>query len=139
MQTVIEMRLEDIMKKFGLVVVLLALVLATTAYAQQQGKRRGPPQEAIDACSNLTKGDTCSFSHQRRGDVDGVCIEKRQGTGLICRPNPPKEAIDACDGKAENDTCSFSGKRGTVSGTCFSPPERDALACKPDRGGKGKR
>ena len=54
---------------------------------------------------------------------------------------PPREAMDACNGKAEGATCSFSGRQGeALSGTCFVPPGGNMpLACRPERGGAGKR
>jgi hypothetical protein len=49
---------------------------------------------------------------------------------------PPPEAFEACSSKSENDACSFSGPRGSVEGTCMSPPrgEDGALACAPEGG-----
>lgn len=47
---------------------------------------------------------------------------------------PPPEAIEACSGKSENDSCSFSGHRGTVEGTCITPPQEESLACAPEGG-----
>ncbi len=51
---------------------------------------------------------------------------------------PPQEAFDACASAKAGDACSFSlpprdgnGSAHTVSGTCDTPPEQTALACKP--------
>lgn len=43
---------------------------------------------------------------------------------------PPQAAIDACVGKTTNSACSFSTQKGTVSGTCKTPPG-SSLACVP--------
>ena len=49
-------------------------------------KRRGPPQEALDACANLSEGDTCSFESQR-GTMNGECRLSPQGQPpLACAP-----------------------------------------------------
>ena len=45
------------------------------------------------------------------------------------RRGPPPEALDACKALKAGDPCSFTGKRGAVSGTCMSPPDRP-LACR---------
>jgi hypothetical protein len=44
---------------------------------------------------------------------------------------PPPEALAACNSLASDAACSFSGRRGTVSGTCFAPQQGMALACRP--------
>jgi hypothetical protein len=44
---------------------------------------------------------------------------------------PPPEALAACKSLASGAACSFSGPRGTVAGTCFAPPQGQALACRP--------
>ena len=57
---------------------------------------------------------------------------------------PPPEAIDACASQSEGDSCSFAGRDDQqLSGVCFTPPDRDTLACKPEghddrgKGGQG--
>ena len=45
------------------------------------------------------------------------------------RRGPPPEALHACKSLNAGDPCSFTGKRGAVSGTCMSPPDRP-LACR---------
>lgn len=63
---------------------------------QRSGKRRGPPQEAFEVCSDQTDGAACSFSG-RRGDVAGSCIVPPQSQGeLVCVPEGgPPEHHDA--------------------------------------------
>lgn len=52
------------------------------------------------------------------------------GQGL--RQGPPQEALDACASLTEGATCSFTQANGnTINGTCFTPPNLDALACAP--------
>jgi 4-amino-4-deoxy-L-arabinose transferase-like glycosyltransferase len=44
----------------------------------------------------------------------------------------PQEALDACASLTQGESCSFTGKNGnTVSGSCITPPNLDALACAP--------
>jgi hypothetical protein len=52
---------------------------------------------------------------------------------------PPQAAFDACANAKSGDACSFSmpardgsGAAHTITGTCDTPPEETALACKPD-------
>lgn len=44
---------------------------------------------------------------------------------------PPQEAIDACSGKSESAGCSMNTPRGTLTGTCRTPPGQSQLACIP--------
>ena len=60
---------------------------------------------------------------------------------------PPPEARQACKGKEQGLSCSFKTPRGTLNGTCGTPPnQRNMLVCMPqgglgnqDFGGGGKR
>lgn len=45
---------------------------------------------------------------------------------------PPKEAVDACTSKAKGDACAFKMHDHDITGTCFAPPDKTVLACKPD-------
>lgn len=52
---------------------------------QQQGEqRRGPPQEALDACRGAGAGDACSFN-ARQGTVESQCMETPTGN-MACVP-----------------------------------------------------
>src|SRR4030067_667689 len=48
------------------------------------GKPKGPPQEAIDACADMSEGDTVQFATPRGDTVSGICLEIRGG--LIAVP-----------------------------------------------------
>jgi hypothetical protein len=51
---------------------------------------------------------------------------------------PPTQAIAACKDRSSGASCSFVGRENqTLSGTCFSPGENHALACRPDRAAQG--
>ena len=71
----------------------LGLLLATSmvgglvpANAQQDGKRRAPPPEAMQACTNQSEGAVCTFSG-RRGEVTGACIVVPEiDSQLACAP-----------------------------------------------------
>jgi hypothetical protein len=79
-----------------------ALFLLATAVAAFQpgpgdggedGKRRGPPPQALEVCATLEVGDTCSFEGPR-GTAEGTCEAPPHGEGeLACRPSdaPPPE------------------------------------------------
>lgn len=76
----------------------LFFVLMTSApwsYAEpgNRGRPQGPPPEAVEACTNLSEGDACSFSG-RHGEVEGTCIvPRRDEESLACAPEggPPHE------------------------------------------------
>lgn len=45
----------------------------------------------------------------------------------------PPQAIEACGNLAVGDACEFEGRRGNISGVCFTPPsQEEVLACKPE-------
>ena len=46
------------------------------------------------------------------------------------RGGPPAEALAACQASSAGDQCSFSGRRGSVSGSCWAPANKP-LACRP--------
>ncbi|MEW6433945.1 MAG: hypothetical protein AB1730_20790 [Myxococcota bacterium] len=102
---------------------------------------KGPPPEAKQACANLSASAACSFTIDGRS-IAGTCLNRPMGGELVCHPNdvpmgitrhgPPQESIDACQGKAANAACSFVAPHGgTMTGTCFAPPNGKGLACRP--------
>lgn len=100
---------------------------------QNERPRRGPPPEAISACSAKVEGDTCNFTGRFNETVVGTCRKGPQGMGeLACRPKPPTEAFNACSGKNEGEACSFTGRRNnTVHGSCHKGPEGAEMVCIP--------
>ena len=63
----------------------LSVPLANAEPGDRDG-RRGPPQEAFDACVGLVESDACSFSGDR-GDAEGTCIVPPRGEEtLVCAP-----------------------------------------------------
>ena len=72
----------------------LALGLSTSsAFAQPPGGRGGPPPEAIDACTDLSEGDACTFEGRRGDSLTGVCFAPPGEEKLACKPEggPPEE------------------------------------------------
>lgn len=47
------------------------------------------------------------------------------------RRGPPKAALSACVDKQAEEACSFTGRRGDLSGICYTPSDEKPLACKP--------
>lgn len=83
-------------------------------------RRRGPPEEAFEACNGKSEGDACAFS-DRRENVEGVCeIPRRGEDGLICSPDRRNDDSDdtsdpedsaqtpETEGDAENNTANDS-------------------------------
>lgn len=125
------------------------------------GPRRGPPQEAIAACASLTADAACSFTIDGQA-MTGTCGERRNGSGLVCRPagmgpgsgqcmgggncgggkgmgmgmgrhGPPAEALAACKNLSASTACSFQGRNGqTIQGTCLNRPMGGEMVCHPN-------
>ena len=70
----------------SLMLVATIAIPAAQAQSGERGGRRGPPPEALEACTDKVEGDACSFSGPR-GDVEGSCIVPPRGEeSLICGP-----------------------------------------------------
>jgi hypothetical protein len=97
------------------------------------GRPPRPPQEAIDACENLSEGASCSFTghgHTMTGTCHGP-----EGLPSACMPNggpppPPQEAIDACQSSTSGASCSFTLDGQSMTGACRAPQGKP-LACVP--------
>lgn len=55
----------------------------------QQGKRRGPPPEALAACKGKSSGAECSFQSPRGDNVSGTCFAPKSDLPLGCKPSHP--------------------------------------------------
>jgi len=42
---------------------------------------------AMEACSSLSSGDSCSFDSKKKGTVTGTCMTKGSSEVLKCKPN----------------------------------------------------
>ena len=77
-------------KSIACALALLTFITVDTANAQpggEDGKRRGPPPEAIEACADKSEGDSCGFSGRRGEDLDGICFVPPDDQGeLACKP-----------------------------------------------------
>jgi len=85
---------KQVQKYYTSTLLALALgVLTSSAFAQPPGGRGGPPPEAIEACSNLSEGDTCTFEGRRGDSLTGVCFAPPREEELACKPEggPPDE------------------------------------------------
>jgi hypothetical protein len=91
-----------------------------------------PPQEAVDACANLSDGATCTLSFHGQ-TIEGNCHQGPTGQDpLACVPPPPPEAIEACASLKEGATCTVTHHGHTMPGTCRNPPSGETgLACAP--------
>ncbi len=76
---------------------------------QNQSPQAGrPPQEALDACANLTQGANCSFS-ALFGAVNGVCVTPPGLNQLACAP---QGAIQATGTPRNGGQTPFSAETG---------------------------
>ena len=94
-----------------------------------------PPQEAIDACANSKRGDSCTVTlHDHT--MTGVCDAPPDiaNAPLACRPDgPPPEAVEACASSKEGDACTVTLGEHSISGVCAKGPDASKpLACRPD-------
>jgi hypothetical protein len=122
-------------KQYRLLICLL-LGLVTEAQAQPR-ERRGPPLEALQACSGLQEGATCSFT---LGDkqISGTCRTGPTGEAAACLPSghprghfgPPPEAVQACSNLENGAGCSFTLHGHEISGACQQNPEGTRV-CRP--------
>lgn len=67
-------------------VVVLSGLTGGTALACEdgdgQGRRQGPPPEAVSACEGAAENDVCEFNG-RRGTVSGTCREVPDGFACV--------------------------------------------------------
>ncbi len=77
---------EKVRKTFLILSVMVIIPVAGHAFGPYggAGKTMGPPQEAIDACKDLNKGDLVQFTTCCGATVSGVCREV--GGGLVAVP-----------------------------------------------------
>ena len=52
----------------------------------QQNLRNGPPQQALDACTNQVQGSACSFTQPNGNTISGSCITPPNMDQLACAP-----------------------------------------------------
>jgi hypothetical protein len=76
-------------KALARVAALIGLQLSSGAAAEGYGDqrktpRRGPPPEALEACTDAQEGVSCSFIGRRDKTVTGTCEFKRDD--LVCVP-----------------------------------------------------
>jgi hypothetical protein len=72
------------------------LLVLPAAHAQRDmpddRARRGPPPEAIEACSGKAEGDECRFTGRRGDNINGTCLNPPRDESLLaCVPQggPP--------------------------------------------------
>lgn len=80
---------EIAMNAMGTTIRKTALIMALASMVPAAGfafgghwdgkKPKGPPQEAIDACKDLAKGDLVQFTTPRGNTVSGICRDMRGG------------------------------------------------------------
>ena len=125
------------------VVFFSATLAAGLAFAADPPQHRGPPQEALTACSGLHEGSACGFTFNGT-NLTGQCRKGPSGEAAACFPEggrhhgPPPEAVEACNGKSEGTACTVSFDGKSLNGTCSNGPHRsDTIACRPEGGPGG--
>lgn len=67
---------------------VLSLVLCANSYAAEggEGKKHGPPAEAIEACAELAVDQVCEFVSRRGDAISGICSTAPRDEGtLACK------------------------------------------------------
>ncbi len=70
-------------------VLTIFLVTPLTACAQNNGRRQGPPPEAIEACENKNAGDSVSFTGRRGESLEATCQEMDGQLVAVPEDMPP--------------------------------------------------
>ena len=80
--------------RLALISTLSFTTAAASADRQRDGKRRGPPPQAFEACAELVENDACEVQ-TRRGDLlNGQCRVPRR---FLRQQQETGEAIDETD------------------------------------------
>ena len=85
----------------SLITLIATIIISGAASADSErahrtdGEHRGPPAEALEACSSSVQGDPCSFEGRRGEQLDGTC-EAPDDKPLACRPEgaPPERHLE---------------------------------------------
>jgi hypothetical protein len=119
-------------KRYAGLTLSALLLLPVSASANDNSVPPRPPQEAIDACANLSDGATCTVSFHGQ-TIQGKCHAGPSGREpLVCMPPPPPEAIEACASLSEGTACAVTHDGHTMQGTCRNSPSGEGpLACAP--------
>jgi hypothetical protein len=84
-----------------LIALIATVLVAGAAYAESDEDtkphrgHRGPPEVALEACSNSVQGDPCSFEGRHGESLEGNC-EAHDDQALACRPEGgrPKNQLE---------------------------------------------
>ncbi len=70
-------------------------ITSTVAFAQPSegtgpqgpaGGKRGPPKEALEACSGKKSGEACTFTGRNKENLTGTCWSPETSKPLACKP-----------------------------------------------------
>lgn len=86
-------------------------------------------QQPLQSSQNGQNGQLPTQGGQNQGAQGQSPTRNQNNSG-----QPPQEAINACAGLTQGSSCSINTPRGTLSGTCNTPPNVSQLACIPAGG-----
>ena len=80
--------------QLALISTLSFATAAASADGQREGKRRGPPPQAFEACAELVENDTCEVQTRRGDQLNGQCRVPRR---FLRQQQENADAIDETD------------------------------------------
>ncbi len=81
-----------VMKAVGMLAILAMIPANGFAFGNHRsgGHRQGPPQEAIDACAEMSEGDLVQFTAPCGDTVQGICRQIRGQLIAVPEGGPPE-------------------------------------------------
>ena len=91
----------NVMKTLGILAILALIPAYGYAFGDHWGgrHRQGPPQEAIDACTELSEGDAVQFTTPRGDAVSGTCRQIRGQMVAVPEGGPPGDRMGKGSGR----------------------------------------
>jgi len=91
----------NVTKTLGILAILALIPAYGYAFGDHWGgrHRQGPPQEAIDACTELSEGDAVQFTTPRGDAVSGTCRQIRGQMVAVPEGGPPGDRMGKGSGR----------------------------------------
>ena len=84
------MKLNKPLTKIAILCFFFSAAFSIQASDKPQRGHKGPPQEAFDACSNNSQGDSCEVITPEQETLTGTCRMPPRLEQLVCVPDNHK-------------------------------------------------